>query len=241
MFIDTPPLVSYVHIMPSAPLPYAPYSLRRTPRRRAAPLRPRDLVVKPKPPRQPTLPAERFSAALLNADSLGLQCVKHKEPLHNIVVRIHAEEIKGAVEGIFQDPSIFKLHLTLEPVMYMRPLKVVLAEFVGDECQLSAPTWLSRLWHADGKSAQRVRSYEWVITYVFNLLAIPGLVLPTLPVWTEVLQYAVHIKDRVAALENLIVEETDVSVAQESNGMEIIPPVEVAEVHLEGHMANLAI
>ncbi|OJT14760.1 hypothetical protein TRAPUB_8682, partial [Trametes pubescens] len=74
----------------------------------------------------------------------------------------------GAVAGIFQDPSTFKLHLTLEPVMYMWPLKVVLAEFVGDECQYLAPTWLSRLWRAESKSAQRVRSYKWVITYVYT-------------------------------------------------------------------------
>lgn len=67
--------------------------------------------------------------------------------------------------------------------MYMRPLKVVLAEFVGDECQYSAPTWLSRHWRAESKSAQRVRSYGWVITYVYNLLATPGLVLPAHQAW----------------------------------------------------------
>ncbi|KAL1936999.1 hypothetical protein VTO73DRAFT_2039 [Trametes versicolor] len=174
------------------PRAYLPYKLRPSSFRIGAPLRPRDLAARPKAPRQPTLPAELFSAALLDADNLGLECLRHQAPLHNIALRIHAEEIRGAVEGIFQDPSTFKLHLTVEPVMFMRPLKVVLAEFVGDECQYSAPTWLSRLWRAENKSAQRVRSYEWVITYVYGLLATPGLELPAQEAWEELLRVSAN-------------------------------------------------
>ncbi|KAH9850390.1 hypothetical protein C2E23DRAFT_887542 [Lenzites betulinus] len=84
------------------------------------------------------MPAELFTAALLDNDLLGLECLKNQEPIHNVVVRLVAQEIRGAVEGIFQDPSTYKLHLVLEPRMFMTPVRVVLAEFVGDECQYSA-------------------------------------------------------------------------------------------------------
>ncbi|KAH9850187.1 hypothetical protein C2E23DRAFT_328700 [Lenzites betulinus] len=130
----------HVLAMASRPRTFLPYKIRPPPRRI---LRLRDLLARPRDPREPSLPAELFTAALLENDFLGLKDLKNQEPIHNVVVRLVSQEIRG----IFQVPSTYnlKLHLVLEPRMFMTSFRVVLADFVGDECQYSAPTWLQSL------------------------------------------------------------------------------------------------
>lgn len=43
------------------------------------------------------MPAERFTAALLNDDLLDLPALTHEKVIHNIVIRVSVEEIKVSV------------------------------------------------------------------------------------------------------------------------------------------------
>lgn len=195
-----------------ASLPYLAYKIRRADRHLNPILRPRDLLAPPRPPREPTAPAERFTAVLLNNDLLDLPTLRLDGRIHNIVIRVRVEEIRvryilydmlisvlanyiqGAVEGCFQDNSTFKLHLHLHPEMFMTPMSVVVAEFTGNTCEYRAPTWLKRLRHAKDRTAQRVRSYAWLWKWVLDTLTTPGLELPAVDEWSDVLKYVARIK-----------------------------------------------
>ncbi|KAH9848439.1 hypothetical protein C2E23DRAFT_435711 [Lenzites betulinus] len=157
----------HVLAMASRPRTFLPYKIRLLPRRI---LRPRDLLARPRDPREPSLPAELFTAALLENDFLGLKHLKNQEPIHNVVVRLVSQEICG----IFQVLSTYKLHLVLEPRMFMTSVRVFLADFVGDECRYSAPTWLQSLRLARGQTLEFIRSYEWLEKIVYPLVTTPA-------------------------------------------------------------------
>ncbi|KAH9848061.1 hypothetical protein C2E23DRAFT_845137 [Lenzites betulinus] len=180
--------------MSSTPKPYLAYKLRSAFGRADPVLRPRDLLAPSPPPREPTTPAELFIAALLQGDLLELEALKSGTAQHNVVVRVHVEEIRGAVEGCFQDPSTYKLHLTLQPEMFMSSLKIVLGEFYGDEGQRSAPTWLKTLYARPHKAGSRIRSYQWIINWVYKVLTNPAHGLPLVNEWTKILRHVAAIK-----------------------------------------------
>ncbi|EIW62027.1 uncharacterized protein TRAVEDRAFT_27432 [Trametes versicolor FP-101664 SS1] len=149
----------------------------------------------PPPSRTPTAPAEMFTAALLDGDILGLDALQGMGPIENVAIDLSIEERLGKVEGCFQDPSTWTLVLSLKPDMFMTPLKLTLAEFVGDLGQVDTPTWLLRLEDRAGRFAKRVRSYKWLETYAFNLLTTPYLKLPMVKSWGRLLAYVWRIKD----------------------------------------------
>ncbi|KAH9852402.1 hypothetical protein C2E23DRAFT_200432 [Lenzites betulinus] len=169
-------------------------------------LRPRDLLAPSPPPHEPTAPAELFTAALLDGDFLGLERVTLEPYKANIIVQLQVQEIRGAVEGIFQDPSTYKLRLVLHPRMFMTPLVVFIAEFVGDECQRSAPTWLKTLARAPRKLARRNRSYEWLMRWVIQIFTTPG-ELPAAYEWRKVLEFALRIKE-VCDMRTRVIDPT---------------------------------
>ncbi|KAI0363300.1 hypothetical protein BV20DRAFT_1058164 [Pilatotrama ljubarskyi] len=162
------------------------------------PLRPRDLLAKPKPAHEPATPAERFTAALLDRDKLGQDVLKSSNNQENVTVRLSVEEVEGEVDGFFRDPSTYRLLLTLEPVLFMRRLIVVIDEFVGDEDEHRAPMWLARLKHVRGKSVQGIRIYLWVYDFARDLLTTPGQV-PAQDSWLQVLQNFVIMQQGHAA------------------------------------------
>ncbi|KAI0349432.1 hypothetical protein OH77DRAFT_1594226 [Trametes cingulata] len=161
------------------------------------PLRPHDLMAKskPKPARQPTMPSERFVSALFGASSLGLEVTKSDDFCKNVALKLSVEEHKGATEGIFQDPSTYKLVLALEPGLFMRHISVTLDTFVGDEDQYWAPTWLIRLRMIKGWRVEYVRIYSWVFAFVRDLLTTPGAAVPALDEWVKVFDHVRHIKE----------------------------------------------
>ncbi|KAI0822488.1 hypothetical protein BC628DRAFT_1327275 [Trametes gibbosa] len=169
-------------------------------------LRPRDLLAPSPPPHEPTTPAELFTAALLEADFLGLERGTLDAYNANVIIQLQVQEIRGAVEGIFQDPSTYKLRLVLQPRMVMKPLEVIIAEFVGDECQRSAPTWLKTLVRAPRKLARRVRSYEWLMRWVIQVFTTPG-ELPAVYEWRSVLEHALRIKE-VCDMRTRVIDPT---------------------------------
>lgn len=89
------------------------------------------------------------------------------------------------------------LVLKLKPDMFMTPLKLTLADFVGDLGQDDTPTWLVRLEDRPGRFATRVRSYKWLETYSFGLLTTPYLKLPMVKSWGKLLAYVWRIKVRL--------------------------------------------
>lgn len=105
-----------------------------------------------------------------------------------------ADSTQGEVEGCFQDPSTWTLVLILKPDMFMTPIKLTLAEFVGDMGQHDTSTWLVRLVDRPGRFAKRVRSYKWLERYSFDLLTTPYLTLPMGESWGKLLAYVWHIK-----------------------------------------------
>ncbi|KAI0364660.1 hypothetical protein BV20DRAFT_920500, partial [Pilatotrama ljubarskyi] len=116
----------------------------------------------PRPPREPATIAERFVASLLDGETFGLGAVRSCEKLRNIKLTVAAHETKGKVEGIFQDPSTYKLIITLEPVMFMRRLELTLDKYIGDEDYANAPTWLRGLARIQGRRVQYLRDYTWL-------------------------------------------------------------------------------
>ncbi|KAH9852637.1 hypothetical protein C2E23DRAFT_824633 [Lenzites betulinus] len=77
--------------MASRPHSFLPYNIRPP---ASHVRRPHDLLARPRDPREPTLPAELFTAALPENDFLGLKCLKNQEPIHNLVVRLVSQEIR---------------------------------------------------------------------------------------------------------------------------------------------------
>ncbi|KAI0634504.1 hypothetical protein C8Q77DRAFT_1073071 [Trametes polyzona] len=139
-------------------------------------------------------PAERFETALFEGDRLGLERLKGLEHLENINMKLSVVETKGAVDGIFQDNSNFKLWLRLRPNMFMSPLEIVLDDWTGYERVDDAPSWIIRLRDLAGMASARVRSYHWVQAYVWKLLTTPYLQVPYVKAWGDVLRYIVRIK-----------------------------------------------
>ncbi|KAI0630822.1 hypothetical protein C8Q77DRAFT_1135393 [Trametes polyzona] len=169
----------------SAPKPYLPHKMPPT-KHHSAP---------PRPPRVATAPAERFETAPFTGDRLGLERLRGFEKLENVNLQLRLEEVPGAVEGIFQDSSTFKLHLRLRPNMFMTPLDVVIADFTGDVHYSDAPTWLVRLHDLTDKSSARLRSYRWLERYTFTLLTTPWLQVPYVKAWGEIFHYVGRIKE----------------------------------------------
>lgn len=57
-------------------------------------LRPRGLLAPSPPPHEPTAPAELFTAALLEADSLGLERLTLDAYNSNVIVQLQVQEIR---------------------------------------------------------------------------------------------------------------------------------------------------
>ncbi|KAI0630611.1 hypothetical protein C8Q77DRAFT_1134225 [Trametes polyzona] len=178
-------VTSLVAKMSKSTHPYLPYKIR--------PHKPHPAP--PPPPRVATSPAERFETALFTGDRLGLERLRGFEKLENVNIQLRLEEVPGTVEGIFQDPPTFKLHMRLRPNMFMTPLDVVIADFTGDAHDNNAPTWLVRLRDLMDKSSARLRTFRWLERYAFTLLTTPWLKLPYVKAWGEILHYVGRIKE----------------------------------------------
>ncbi|KAL1939588.1 hypothetical protein VTO73DRAFT_9899 [Trametes versicolor] len=135
----------------------------------------------------------------IRAGDLAAQALPPRPPIENVALNLGIEELQGEVEGCFQDPSTWTLVLILKPDMFMTPIKLTLAEFVGDMGQHDTSTWLVRLVDRPGRFAKRVRSYKWLERYSFDLLTTPYLTLPMGESWGKLLAYVWHIKRRFAS------------------------------------------
>ncbi|KAH9853893.1 hypothetical protein C2E23DRAFT_754535 [Lenzites betulinus] len=157
-------------------------------------IRPRDLLAKRPPAREPTAPAERFAAALLGDETLGLDVLEGVERLENITIKLVIEEVAGAVEGDFQDATTYCLLMKLEPIMFMTPFKVELDKYKGGEHAEDAPTWLALLRDVPSHTGHAFRTYRWLELFVIRLLTTPGL-LPRARMWAEIFEYTWRIKE----------------------------------------------
>ena len=119
----------------------------------------------PKPPHQPTTPAEAFVAALDKRQTLGLDEVMHSDKFYNVRVEMWLFEIKvrnslvfnssrlhsqgyicqGKDEPVFHNPPTYELYLHLEPLRPMRRLTVKIDTWEGDSYLSDAPTWIAWL------------------------------------------------------------------------------------------------
>ncbi|KAI0653375.1 hypothetical protein C8Q70DRAFT_1036514 [Cubamyces menziesii] len=150
------------------------------------PLRPRDLVT-PQVPRTPRMPAELFTAAVLDEDQLGCGTLRRDDDFFNLKIILRVEEVPGTVEGIFQDPSTFHLYLKVEPLRYMRIVDVKLASFTGGEHERDAPTWLKSLRALDASSVSATRSYNWLYKFCCKLFCSPGTTVSKLSAWVTIM------------------------------------------------------
>ncbi|KAI0758362.1 hypothetical protein BD413DRAFT_618198 [Trametes elegans] len=73
-------------------------------------------------------PADRFVKAIVSGDFLQYcDTPAREDDFYNLKLILHVREIPGKIEGIFQDPPTFELHLRSEPLRYMQVVEVILA------------------------------------------------------------------------------------------------------------------
>ncbi|KAH9890398.1 hypothetical protein C8Q73DRAFT_609448, partial [Cubamyces lactineus] len=129
----------------------------------------------PKPPHQPTTPAEAFVAALDKRQTLGLDEVMHSDKFYNVWVEMWLFEIKGKDEPVFHNPPTYELYLHLEPLRPMRRLTVKIDTWEGDSYLSDAPTWITWLKDEPCQRRATIRSIVWVWTYAFKHPSVPAL------------------------------------------------------------------
>ncbi|RDX39698.1 hypothetical protein OH76DRAFT_1490896 [Lentinus brumalis] len=164
-----------------------------------APPRPRDLT-----PRHLSLPHGPWNPAELLLDLLqegwgSGQGEDGPDTRKNLEVRFWVDCVQPPddPDSMFDDPPTYTLWLTVTPVLFIKPLTVVLGTWTGSDDEAPGyPLWLRRLVDASGVNSPQtfVRLYTCLLVFVREVFATPNLTIPHVDSWIEIWELVEHIQ-----------------------------------------------